>query len=1499
MLLRVVEWSAALGITVLMLGGSSLMCTAQEGPAAWWQFDDGAGPIAADSSPNALDAQVVGAKWARGPFGGALWFDGTTSHVAAPSIPGLDSSDQMTISAWVYWEDGGRYPNIITGGQWSPGGFLIFVTDRTCQFRMGRPGHAASDPNAQWRETGANLVSGFELGRWYHLAAVFDRPTITTYLDGRPVGSATWDYPVGHCGDVTIGRWAGERAHAGLIDDVRIYTRALSAEEIAQVYEATAAGRLAAGGDVVPYQIVAQHEREVPIIASFATRDFTLQIDELGRAVSLTERSTGRELLAAAAPFAWVNAGGQTLSRVRCAREGDRLSFGFGGDRARVALRMEEHERYLAIEVVEAEGEIDPLCLAQLEVVPLPLRSSMSGVVADDEVGVCMRALTIDTHVWLGGSPLRITALAEAKHGLVGTRAALVACPAGQLRSALQEVARAEAVPRSDLGGPWAREAEQCRGSYLFADVSEANVDDWIALSKRGGFTHVHFSSWWQTLGHYEPRASLFPSGMAGLKECVRRVHEAGLQAGMHTLTGCIDTRDAWVTPAPDPRLAADATYTLARPMDEGSDAIYTLEPPGQHDTIWSYAGAGNVIRIGDELIHYAALSREQPYGFFKCTRGAFGTIPTAHPAGARADHLRQRYLAFYPDESTTLVGEVADRIARVFNECEFDQIYHDGAEGMGDWHAMEVMRTAIYERLKRPVIVEASAWGHWSWWFHSRVGAWDHSKWGFRVSTDAHMADLRTYREAALLQGQLGWWAVNGPGSAYRAIMPEEMEYFCAKVLANDAPMSLQGVGRIDNPANARMSEYLTMTGWYERLRLAGYFHERVLRRVREPGNDYHLRQTADGRWELAPRRYASHIITGLADGSGSWLVANPYPAQPAGVRITALFGVEPYDSERRLVIADADDLGAFTQVADAADVTHSFEVAPETTPAGEAALAFSATNSGEQRRGAWARVERVFQPHLNLAPCDALGVWVHGDGKGELLNIQLSCPPEYMRAYAFNLVPIDFEGWRYVELLLRERDPDTWAQHLWPYATASAHGVVRTALTREHVSELSIYLNNLPTQDTARVLIGPIVALPTGSIELRDARLSIGTQSLSLPVTLPSGSYLEVEPNGAWRLYDARCELLERGRLEGPAPELAEGLSPVAFSCTTATGRPGRAEVTLITEGQPLRETAPADRIDWSRLRYEYVMPALVTALDGAQNVCEVVVRPGERARLGAEITLKSAASSPAAYNDPSAVTLESFDDLSFFADSPDNQFARYVFDGEHEGISTKPGVTQQFEPSTDVVQVGAGSARYSATSTRDDNSGWSARGRRYAQPLDLSSYRAIGVWVHGDGKLEVIKFQLRDTAGGWHDMYRVVDFSGWRYLQFGLGGDSNLDRSQVEYLIVYYNAIPAGQTVTCYVDDIRALPGGEALHNPSLTIGNARVVFPVSLGTGDRIAWDGGATATVRRAAGGGSETVSVQGALPPLAAGATAVAFAAEGAGAHSRIEVALVKDYGAR
>lgn len=237
----------ALSVQVPAQEGSAAKSNRASGLLAWWKFDDGKGAVAKDSSGRGNHGQVHNAKWVKGTFGVALRFNGENAYVSVPAIKGLNGSQQMTVEVWVFWEGMGRYPNIITGGAWNPGGFLVFVSNDYCSFRMGKPGKEAWELGKNWQEVGATLIRPFDLGRWYHLVATFDRPTITTYVDGKPVGSASWNFPVGHTGDIHVGRWSLDQgktpSHCGLIDELKIYKRALTADEVKASFELEAVKR--------------------------------------------------------------------------------------------------------------------------------------------------------------------------------------------------------------------------------------------------------------------------------------------------------------------------------------------------------------------------------------------------------------------------------------------------------------------------------------------------------------------------------------------------------------------------------------------------------------------------------------------------------------------------------------------------------------------------------------------------------------------------------------------------------------------------------------------------------------------------------------------------------------------------------------------------------------------------------------------------------------------------------------------------------------------------------------------------------------------------------------------------------------------------------------------------------------------------------------------------------------------------------------------------------
>ncbi len=901
--------------------------------------------------------------------------------------------------------------------------------------------------------------------------------------------------------------------------------------------------------------------------------DYTISPE--GKNLGFIDKRSGKDYRAQPGrrPVIMVKKGNARHSPVACALRDGRIHAEFKNPDLTVVLKVTCKKHYFVFEVESiSDPGVESVTLTNLRVTSCNHSSSMSGVAWDDDFAACVRALNLQVQVSVGGKPAALHARCYREHGIVGAKVALAGCPRGEVLAVLKEVIRGEGLPYSPLGGPWALEAEENRGSYMGTYVSEKNVDEAIALAKRAGMTHIHLRRWWHSLGHYQPRKDCFPGGMDGFKAVVDKIHAAGLKVGLHTLTGAIDPHDSWVTPVPHKHLAADGTYTLAQAIDEKADAAMTVEQPGDFDTVWvySYSGGGNVIRIDDELIQYEGLSRDAPYGFTRCKRGAFGTKVGPHAKGAAVKHLFVRYSWFQPDPDSPLVDQVADSIARVFNACKFDMIYMDGAEGMsGGWYGMAKMRRAIFERLEGRVLVEASSWGHQSWPFHSRVGAWDSPCRGAKRFLDAHCRAAGKYRDDYLLPAQLGWWAICGSHPyQYRSEMPEEMQYLCTKMLGLDMPMSFGIIRPGDKPPNARRDEYLTMLGRYERLRRAGYFSEAVKEQLRKERAEFRLVRSVDGAWQLLPTDYHEHKVTGLPSGPSTWTVENRFGPQPVKLRIEALYSVDPYDSDEAVVLADFAEQGEFAEQADAKGVTHELKPSADNVKIGKISGRYSATNAGKSRDGAWAKAGKVFSPPVNLGKCSAIGVWIHGDGKGELLNIQLDNPRPYPAVRAEHYVDIDFTGWRYFELLFRERDAQRCDDYRWPYGT---NGIYRRWLRRGCISPLNLYYNNLPPQQPVTCFLSPIKALRTRKVKLVNPSIEIGGRRIVFPVALESGSYIELESVSNCSLFSVKGERLEQLSPRGAVPELAAGANRVKFACEGPKDVRARAQITFIRHGEP----------------------------------------------------------------------------------------------------------------------------------------------------------------------------------------------------------------------------------------------------------------------------------------------------------------------------------------
>lgn len=294
----------------------------------------------------------------------------------------------------------------------------------------------------------------------------------------------------------------------------------------------------------------------------------------------------------------------------------------------------------------------------------------------------------------------------------------------------------------------------------------------------------------------------------------------------------------------------------------------------------------------------------------------------------------------------------------------------------------------------------------------------------------------------------------------------------------------------------------------------------------------------------------------------------------------------------------------------------------------------------------------------------------------------------------------------------------------------------------------------------------------------------------------------------------------------------------------CRRAGSLPEEVLTRMQEPGRDFRlfETADGFRV----YRAVYEEPRTVDALDGEVNTWRLVNELDEPCDLGVEIVPGTRTVAYAGYEDPAALTIESFDEPADYAPSEHNQYERYVL-GAHKEITATgvamAGVTPEYALS-DEAKLGGAALAYSASNTTPEP-GWTGIGRRFDPPLDLSAYAGIGLWIRGDERYEKLRVQLRDTEGHYVDEVVDIDFSGWSLHTFPLQGQ-DFDASRVEYLLFYFNNIPPRRSVSILIDEVRALPdlnpGERGVRNPVVVVNGERTVFPVTLEAGQALTCSG---------------------------------------------------------
>ncbi len=212
---------------------------------AHWAFDEGTGTAAADSSGNGHTGRLNGnAAWtAEGKIGGALRFDGANSWVEIPNDSGVENvqEESYTLALWFK-------PDGVPPGQGDQNTASYGLLEKQ-GWHLGLAYNAERKFQADhWLDVQANAGTGtwddaYPPGAFYHVAAVIDRPAgaIRIFVNGQLKNENRWragapalEYNQNpwRIGMANPGAANYAWPAKGVIDDVRIYARALSAEDL-------------------------------------------------------------------------------------------------------------------------------------------------------------------------------------------------------------------------------------------------------------------------------------------------------------------------------------------------------------------------------------------------------------------------------------------------------------------------------------------------------------------------------------------------------------------------------------------------------------------------------------------------------------------------------------------------------------------------------------------------------------------------------------------------------------------------------------------------------------------------------------------------------------------------------------------------------------------------------------------------------------------------------------------------------------------------------------------------------------------------------------------------------------------------------------------------------------------------------------------------------------------------------------------------------------------
>ncbi len=901
---------------------------------------------------------------------------------------------------------------------------------------------------------------------------------------------------------------------------------------------------------------------------------FRFELGSDAQTKAFIDKSTGRNWCAPG-PAASVEMDEKVYPATSAAVQGNIITYAFGSTGVTASVKLESQEDSATFELVELTGP--NVFRLHFLIVDFGLKGEVADPFAACGLGCNLITMTEE----IPGHTKGIHAYVFPRLGWKGAKVMVAAAPTGQYRELLKKVVPISGMAYSKLGGPWALDAPQNRGSYLIdfgGEVGENNIDEWINLAHALGAKQIDFHTGKSMrFGDYVPNPKNYPNGKEGVKAVIDKMHQAGLLAGLHTYSQFVAKDSRFVTPVPDPRLAKLKHFTLSSDISVDASEIPVDESTADVSMITGFFLINSTtVQIGNELINFKGVSKEPPYKFTECERGAFGTKAEAHAKGADTSLLKQMFELFVPDSSTDFVEEVARQTAEVYNDCGFDMIYLDALDGSYSCSMIGTDHTPIATRftwelnrnLKKPAIMEMSTFSSPLWGMRSRIGAWDSTIKAFKTNYDIH-ASANATQSGNLLPSHMGWWSIyvlnrEMDGMQPESVYTDHVELMCTRALAYDSSLSYLLGFTIENYKRLEHTRRLcALIKQYEELRLGNYFSPSTREKLKQPGSEFTLQRRPGGGWRFSPAHYDKHVVSQNNAQTHTWAVENPYKKQPVKLRIEALSSMEGYDSSNAIVLAEPREWADPESTEGVSGKVEASDGCWDSTSG--STLHLAATNTTDNLKGSWFRVSKTFTPDVDIRH-KGMGLMVEGDGSGASLWVELASPSHMAAGASLHLIKLDFTGWQYFELV--ELEGDAAASYTWPGNTRAYENWV----SYEHIHTIRLYMRDLPVNTPVKCAVSTIKALPLSSSVTRNPFVTVNNERLMFPVEMKRGYFLEFNSIKDCKLYDGVGSFVGDIQPEGNVPDLQKGQNALSFGCTSENEGRALHRVVTISTGKPL---------------------------------------------------------------------------------------------------------------------------------------------------------------------------------------------------------------------------------------------------------------------------------------------------------------------------------------